>query len=347
MPSLPTELLFAKLRAALPNGTAFRTPQNEIHPAECTIPGFGYARFYLFTVTPDRSSIGARPPGEYKIQLIVSGQDRRKRGGLNISRAYTTLLGYSPDFGVFVAWEAGLYVDFAYSANLQVREPLLIEARDNGWAVGSPRPLKDSTEVRVAFNPGELSHFLRTSREADSKALKGQWREAHFLSKTPRHHAGRIPTRLSKLETYLLDERKRLNTTRLARNAKFSPLVKEQYQHSCAVCSLQLEIIQSAHIIPVNNQRGVDEIWNGIALCPNHHSLFDAKRFVVTPRLRVSVDFQAIKFLEESGRASGFETLSDYHNAEIRRPFFWKGQAELRERMKEAFLYTSSLAAID
>lgn len=347
MPSLPAATLFTKLRAALPSGTAFETPLGSIRPAECIIPEFGRARFYLFTITPDRSEIGARPPGEYKIQLIIEGQHRPNRGSLNLGEMHTTLLGYSPDFGVFVAWETRLYGDFGFSANVQVGESFLLEARDNGWAVGSPRKLKGSTEVRVGFDPGELIHYLRTSRDADGQALEGLWREAFFLSRVPNYRANRLPARRLRLKEYIDNERKRLTTTRLARNAKFSPLVKEQFNHSCALCHMQLEIVEGAHIIPANNHRGVDKIWNGLALCPNHHALFDAKRFVVRPDLTVIVDFQAVAFLKESGRSSGIELLTDHHDTQIRQPIFWDSEAELTGRMREAFAYTSALAALD
>lgn len=346
MPSLSNATLFRRLRAALPATTVFHTPENVIHPALFSIVGIGRIRAYLFTVTPDRSAPGARPAGEFKIQLIVEGQARGARAALEMVDAYTVLLGYSPDFGVFVAWEAKLHTSFAFSANVQVREPLLIEARDSGWAIAEPRPMKGALEVRAAFTPGNLVIFLRASREADNKSITGKWREAFLLSKAPHYKTAALPQRGRDVEAYVERERQRLSTTRLIRNAKFGPRVKEQYDYSCAVCAVQLEIVEAAHIIPVNDPKSSDDVWNGLALCPNHHTLFDARRFIVRPNLAVQLDSEALNFLEESGRASGIELLSRYAGKTVAEPSFWNLSPNLRDRMVGALAYVCGLTFI-
>ncbi|MFN2400674.1 MAG: HNH endonuclease [Gemmatimonadaceae bacterium] len=346
MPALSNTTLFAKLRAALPVSTRFETPLNAIHPAVAVVPGFGRTRFYLWTVTPDRSTPGARPPGEFKIQLIVGGQDRSARGTLDLEGAYTVLLGYSPDFGVFVGWEARIYTDFAFSANVQVRDGLLTEGRNTGWAVGELRGLRGTSEVRVAFSSGNLLHFLRVSRNADSRSLIGHWREAYLLSRVPNHAAEPPPARSAQVEDYVARERARLAATRLSRDARFRPRVKEQFDHSCALCEVQLEIVEAAHIIPAREADGKDEIWNGLAFCPSHHELFDARRFIVTPSLAVHIDFEALTFLRESGRAKGEKLLTDYDGASLRKPLFWHSSNQQRDRMTAALEKASSRAAV-
>jgi len=345
MPALANDVLYMKLQAALPAGTVFESPENAVHPALCTVPGFGRLRIYLFTVTPDRSTPGARPAGEFKIQLIVEGQERPERGALQFSDAHTVLAGYSPDYGVFVAWEARLYRTFAYSANVQVREPLLEEARKSGWAVAEPRRLKASWEVRVAFSSGNLMTYLRTAREADARRLEARWREAFFVSKVPNFDAEPLPRRPGDLDEFVRRERRRLASSRLSRDARFAPRVKEQFDYSCALCSVQLEIVEAAHIIPVNDARSSDDVWNGLSLCPSHHTLFDARRFVVTPDLEVKIDITAVQFLHDSGRASGIELLTSFDGARIREPVFWADAAR-QTRMREALAYVRSLSAV-
>lgn len=346
MPALSNTALFAKLRAALPAGTRFATPVEAIHPALAVIPGFGRCRFYLWTVTADRSVPGARPVGEFKIQLIVDGQARGARGAIDTANAMTSLLGYSPDFGVFVGWEPRIYSDFAYSANVQVRDSLLTEARNAGWAVASPRDIKSTTEVRVAFSAGNLLHYLRLARGADAEGLIGGWREAFFLSRVPNSPVASLPSRASQLEAFVQRERQRLTSNRLSRDARFAPMVREQFGHACALCRVQLEIIEAAHIIPAHETKGRDEPWNGVALCPSHHRLYDARRFVVTAKLVVHVDFGALEFLRESGRAAGEHLLTDYQDRDIVAPAFWESDATTRTRMCDAFNYSASLAAV-
>jgi putative restriction endonuclease len=345
MPALSPSSLLARLTAALPSGAHRHSAAGALHPAEFTIPGFGNVRIYLYTVTRDRSTTG-RPPGEHKIQLIVDGQGRDSRASLIVDDTQTALLGYSPDFGVFVGWEPRLYFDFAFSANVQVREPLLAEARNNGWAVAEPRALKKSTEVRVAFSAGNLLAFLRASRDADKQGLRDKWREAHMLTKVPSYKASPLPTKKAMIDNYVNQERQRLTSTRLSRSSKFGPLIKNQFDYCCAVCGVQLEIVEAAHIIPVNDAYGSDAIWNGLSMCPNHHTLFDAKRFVIHSSLEIEVDQEATTFLVESGRASGIELLSNYNRIRIREPNFWTTSPDSRERMQAALTYTSSLAGI-
>jgi putative restriction endonuclease len=345
MPSLTNASLFGRLKSALPPGTNFLTPANAIHPAIFVAPGLGKTRAYLFTVTRDRSEAGKRPAGEFKIQLIIDGQARSARGSLDHDEANTVLLGYSPDFGVFVGWEARLYREFAYSANVQIREPTLADARAFGWSVAAPRSIRGSSEVRVALPPGNLPHYLRASREADRKEIWGVWREALMLSKMPNFSPGDVPRRERDLPEHIKLERQRITSSRLSRDARFAPRVKEQFDFSCAVCGLQLEIVEAAHIIPVNDERSSDDIWNGLALCPSHHTLFDARRFVVEANLALRVDRDAVAFLEQSGRASGIELLLDYDGDSIQPPAFWAAKGDLRTRMTDALTYVSSTAS--
>ncbi len=344
MPALSNAVLFGKLRAALPKSVTIESAGDAIHPIVFRVPGFVRTRAYLFTVTPDRSTPGARPPGEFKIQLIIDGQTRPARGALDLRDAFVALLGYSPDYGVFVGWESRHYSTFSYSANVQVREHLLQEARNTGWAVARPRRLKGTEEVRVALSAGNLMHYLRCSREADYRNLIGTWREAYFLSRSPNYSANEVPRHGRAIAEYVEKERERLTSTRLSRDARFSPRVKEQFEYSCALCGVQLEIVEAAHIIPASDVKGRDELWNGLALCPSHHTLFDARRFAIGPDLDVRIDSAAIEFLEESGRSSGIELLTEFDGRSMRRPLFWDASSSLRGRMQEALTYSCSLA---
>src|SRR5262249_32082854 len=158
---------------ALPPDSTFETQLDLVRPAVVSIPGLGKERIYLWTLTADRSAGRARPQGEHKIQLILPEQPRGTRGSLDEDRLHTALLGFSPEFGVFAAWEARFYRSFGYSANVQAREEMLIEARDYGWAVAPPRTQKND-EVRVAFTPANLITFLRACRSADQRHLDGR-----------------------------------------------------------------------------------------------------------------------------------------------------------------------------
>ena len=61
----------------------------------------------------------------------------------------------------------------------------------------------------------------------------------------------------------------------------FSRRVIEAYAGVCAMCGLDVGLVEGAHIYPVSAPGSQDEIWNGLALCANHHLAFDNHRVAV------------------------------------------------------------------
>lgn len=86
----------------------------------------GRVRIYLFNATRPP---GGRPLGEHKIQLIMPGQRRDERGSFDHGDGRMVfLVGYAAEEDVFVLWDAGLYPDFAWSRNVQVKAETIVEA---------------------------------------------------------------------------------------------------------------------------------------------------------------------------------------------------------------------------
>lgn len=81
-------------------------------------------RVYMFNATRPP---GGRPLGEHKVQLIVPGQSRGDRGSFdNSDGRIVILIGYAAEEDVFILWDAGLYPDFAWSRNVQVKAETII-----------------------------------------------------------------------------------------------------------------------------------------------------------------------------------------------------------------------------
>ncbi len=55
------------------------------------------------------------------------------------------------------------------------------------------------------------------------------------------------------------------------------------YEDRCALCGLGIGLVEGAHILPVGAQGSPDAVWNGVALCRNHHRAFDTHRIYVDP----------------------------------------------------------------
>lgn len=79
-------------------------------------------RIYVFNCT---CPPGGRSLDEYKIQMIVEGQKRGKRGHIKADdERYPLIVGYACPFvddldGVYILWDANFHMEFSYSANLQ------------------------------------------------------------------------------------------------------------------------------------------------------------------------------------------------------------------------------------
>lgn len=106
-------------------------------------------RVYLFNCT---NPPGGRALDEYKIQMIFPGQKRGERGTVDYSDGRMPILAAfvaEGTNGVFILWDADKHEDFSYSANMQVKSDVIINAlysdiasitRKNGETILAVRP---------------------------------------------------------------------------------------------------------------------------------------------------------------------------------------------------------------
>ncbi len=104
-------------------------------------------------------------------------------------------------------------------------------------------------------------------------------------------------------------ERQRTRGTRNAypRNPRFRRDVLRAYSHRCAICGIQLDLVDAAHIIPHSHPDGYDTISNGLALCALHHRSFDAGLLYVLEDYSIQVNPAKVSYLERIDRAEGLE----------------------------------------
>lgn len=130
-------------------------------------------RVYLFNATRPP---GGRPTGEHKVQLIMPGQKRGERGQFDSSDGRIVLLaGYAAEEDVFVLWDAGLYPDFAWSRNVQVKAQTLVEA-SAGKIAQQQRRLRPgdgdvATETLLACPPSLLADAIRLRQDLTYERL--------------------------------------------------------------------------------------------------------------------------------------------------------------------------------
>ncbi len=78
-------------------------------------------------------------------------------------------------------------------------------------------------------------------------------------------------------------ERARRATSILVRSARFRAEVVAAYDGRCAMCGIGLGLVEGAHIYPASAPSSSDDVRNGLALCPNHHSAFDRYLLWIQP----------------------------------------------------------------
>lgn len=127
-------------------------------------------RLYIFNATRPP---GGRPLGEHKIQLMVPGQNRGDRGSMdNRDGRIIILAGYAAEDDVFILWDAGLYPDFAWSRNVQVKAETIIQASAGRLATQERRlRAPPTTETVLAAKPRRLAEAILMRMELTRKRL--------------------------------------------------------------------------------------------------------------------------------------------------------------------------------
>lgn len=137
----------------------------------------------------------------------------------------------------------------------------LLGAVEKGWA----EDVTDTGELMRCFLPP----LLPISADADWSEVGIPWpvvQVAVEAAGLPEATPAELPTAV---------ERARRAGTSLVRDARFSRRVTEAYGGLCAMCGLDLQLVEGAHILPASAPGSFDEPWNGLALCANHHTAFD------------------------------------------------------------------------
>jgi putative restriction endonuclease len=97
--------------------------------------------------------------------------------------------------------------------------------------------------------------------------------------------------------------------TSYSRDPQFTKNVINAYENKCAICNIQLGIIEAAHIIPHALPESSDKVDNGIALCRNHHKLFDNGLIILDLDQKIFINKNVKDFLDQADLLHGFEKL--------------------------------------
>ncbi len=202
-----------------------------------------------------------RDPNELRIQ--ITGIDR-----FQIEEGTKTLvLGWGEDEKMFAGFDVTKHLIpmLGRSPSLQVRRGTLEEAHDKAFFPQT----RDNEEIVVAFRPDFFATYVQELEELHGTAqYPDSLRQLERIANTDLESEVRdIPAGPRRIVL------QRIN--RKVRDGRFRTNVLAAYGYRCAVTGMQLDLVDAAHIIPVEHERGSDELRNGICLSALHHRAFD------------------------------------------------------------------------
>ena len=239
-------------------------------------------RVYIWNLTHGGGR--ARPQDEYRIQ--ITGTDYFE----HTPDEKTLVLGWREEVKVFAGFDVRKHLGtLGKSPSIQIREAYLRKAYVNGF---SPCD-KGNQEVAIAFRPDFLVEYVR-----NLQALHDFGRYAEDLEvldtviQHPEINDKDIQITDNVRKTTVVSVRKRL------RDSNFRERVLAVYGFRCAVCGVQLKLIDAAHIIPVRHESSTDETSNGLALCALHHRAYDQTLITIDEDYSVLLSEKRVAYLK-------------------------------------------------
>lgn len=224
------------------------------HPARYRVyrdaDGFT-ARVYIWNISHGGGA--ARPAREYRIQVTGVPQDtfQPDLGGK------TLILGWWANDEIFAGFDYRRHSShLGLSPSFQVGHAALQTAVTN--RVGTHR--KNTGELVITFQPdfiGTYAHNLEALH--DTGTVQAEVDLLDRIATTPQGVAeDDITASVAQPRRYAVTE-----TRRALRAIDFSTRVLDAYGHRCAMCGVQLKLLEGAHILPVQEPESTDETSNG------------------------------------------------------------------------------------
>jgi len=249
---------------------------------------------YAWTVTGGGK--GRKTEDEYRIQVTKSLEQNPD--------GPTVLLGYDPDSGMFCGFDLGRRSD-ANSPSVQLKGSVFDRARQDGMAIHE----RDTGELVVAMRPDRVLEYVSYSQDFHSGGRAIEVVDA-LLSDDDDALEDRARARKDiEEEEYCkaaasrpckpFSGRKKRLASMSVRDREFQRIVLALDGRKCVLCGKGLRTssgkgrrryvnLEAAHIRAVAEE-GTDHPRGGLALCPEHHDLFDEGFWTLSDNLAVIV----------------------------------------------------------
>lgn len=256
----------------------------------------GTVRVYIWNISHGG---GGRKAEEYRIQ--ITGIDQAFEPEPN---GRTLILGYWDDVGVFAGWDYRHHTgELGGSPSMQVSERALRGALLSGFAPY----VNQNGETAIAFRPDFAGTYVEFQVPLhDSGAVPAEADLLGKLSEDPDSVSDKeIDTDVSEKRKYAL-----IATKRALRAIDFARRVLGAYEHQCAMCGIQLRLVDGAHILPVTHPNSTDQTRNGVALCALHHRAYDHSFVTFDLAYKVHINEPMVKKHRDEDRAGGLTNFT-------------------------------------
>ncbi|MFZ4380991.1 MAG: HNH endonuclease [Sandarakinorhabdus sp.] len=222
----------------------------------------------------------ARASDEYRVQF--TGPKPTQHAGRR-----TLVLGWHSGYEVWAAWDIRLHDgSTGKSPSAQIKEEALRNAHLNGFASIK----RQNDEWALAFRSELILEYADSVPGIHDAASTMAVRKLDKISDVTDSDIASIKN----IERRLIVQK----IVKRYRAFDFRKRVLTTYGHKCAVCDIDLDLLDAAHIVPVNAPGSTDETKNGISLCKNHHRALDDILITVGPDYRIAVSEHKIKDLK-------------------------------------------------
>ena len=250
---------------------------------------------YLSAFIGNIHRAGRTDDDEYRIQcpgdLPTFFAERQAAGDIVV------VLGYHSDWDVFCAWDPARFLarnPRSQRFSIYTRLSKIQEATDVGASIYADSDQQSILMFRSEFGGlyVENSTVIHQASDSGLRNINDNYRKTRL---------GERPAGLIRVK----GQRITVTHTQYARSPQFRAEVLEAYSHKCAMCDIQLDLLEAAHVVPHAHPQGLDVINNGLALCSLHHKSFDTGLLYVEEDYSIRVNTDRVKYLRKVNRGGG------------------------------------------
>ena len=254
-------------------------------------------RVYIWNLTHGGRT---RPVDEWRIQVTGVTRFETEPDGK------TLILGWWDDVGVFAGFDYARHQGrLGASPSIQLRVDALRDAVRDGFAPHN----KGNRELVIAFRPDFLGTYIESLEFLHECGQVDQ--EIDVLNQI-----GKAPEKVKDEQIEQVVAKKRryaiVSTKRALRAINFRDRVLTAYRHRCAMCGVQLRLLDAAHILPVARPDSTDGTDNGVALCTLHHRAYDRAFVVFGLNYQIHVNENMAKELKATDHGAGMKRFKRF-----------------------------------